>query len=79
MTNPFIPGPDPEVRKSGHSLNKYSSSEEVKTYNEGFDIRVALRSHIVRFYPDEPLATKLEIPTLERILRTLTTKAMETL
>lgn len=61
------------------SINKFSSPEEIVAHHAGFDIRVALRSHIVRFYPTEPLATKLEIPTLEKIIRTLSTKAMETL
>ncbi len=79
MSDGFIPELDGSFVNSGRNLNKFSSPDEVKAHYKGWDMDVALRGHIARFYPTEPLATKLEIPTLEKIIRTLSTKAMETL
>lgn len=61
------------------SINKYSSPEEVLAYYEGWDINQSLEAHINRFYPTEPIGSGLTQPTLKKIIRTLSTKAMETL
>jgi len=61
------------------SINKYSSPEEVKDHYQGWDLHDALQGHIARFYPTEFIGSGLTIPTLEKIIRNLATKAMETL
>lgn len=58
-------------------LNKYSSPEEVKTFYSGIDPHKSLMAHITKFYPMEPIRNKLTQPFLEKIIRTLLTKAME--
>lgn len=61
------------------SINKYSSPEEVLAHYEGWDKSQSLEGHINRFYPLEPIGSGLTQPSLEKIVRTLSTKAMETL
>lgn len=62
------------------SINKFSSPEEVIAhYDNMMDSTSALLVHISRFYPTEPIGKGLTRPTLEKIIRTLSTKAMETL
>lgn len=58
-------------------LNKYSSPEEVIAHHENWDKSVALKWHITTFYPNEQVTSGLQISTLEKIIRTLSTKAME--
>lgn len=61
------------------TINKYSSPEEITADHDGWDKRLTLELHIGRFYPHEHVLTGLPQPTLERIIRTFATKAMETL
>ncbi len=60
-------------------LNKFSSPQEVKEFYHGIDPRGAMMAHITRFYPTEPIGSGLTQFTLERIINTLVTKAMEAL
>ncbi len=60
-------------------LNKFSSPEEVKTHYEGWDMKIALRGHIDRFYSRECNPCGMDLPELEKAIRTLSTKAMEAL
>ncbi len=61
-------------------LNKFSTPEEViAEYLNIMDATSALIIHIAKFYPTEPIGKGLTRPTLEKIVNTLSTKAMEAL
>lgn len=61
------------------TINKYSSPEEILIDHDGWDKCLTLELHIGRFYPKELIESGLVKPALEKIIRTLSTKAMETM
>lgn len=60
-------------------INKFSTPEEVIAHYDEWDPKTALRGHIFRFYSTEILNDDLSQTSLERAIRILSTKAMETL
>lgn len=62
------------------SLSKYSSPIEVVAHHNRSTPVEALEAHIMAFYPMQPIKIgKLSLNTLEQLVRTLATKAMETM
>lgn len=62
------------------SLNKYSSPEEVKEHYNRVTPIEAMEAWIMAFYPMQPIKIgQLSLFTLEQLVRTLSTKSMETL
>lgn len=61
------------------SINKYSSPEEVKEFFHGIEPQSALRAHLDSYYPEWMNICGPTQEQMEKAIRVLSTKAMETL